>query len=80
MHLASYRTVAHAERGWTQLHHAYGGLLGSLQHEVDKVHLGSKGTYYRLKAGPLKSMAAAKALCAELKAKRQFCQPSLMGG
>lgn len=80
VHLASYRSAARAERGWTQLHRAYGGLLGDLQHEVDKVHLGSKGTYYRLKAGPLKSTDAAKALCSKLKARRQFCQPSLMHG
>ena len=34
--------------------------------------------YYRLKAGPFKSAAEAKAMCRKLKRRRQFCEPTVM--
>jgi len=78
VHLASYRSVKRAESGWLQIKRAQSKLLGSLDHEVDKVTLGSKGTYYRLKAGPLPSTEDARALCRQLKQRRQYCDPSVM--
>ncbi len=47
---------------------------------MTRVNLGKKGTYYRLKAGPLKDAAAAKAMCRKLKRRRQFCQPTMIEG
>ncbi|MCH7938085.1 MAG: SPOR domain-containing protein, partial [Proteobacteria bacterium] len=55
-------------------------ILGGLEHQVTRVNLGKKGTYYRLKAGPLKDNAAAKALCRKLKRRRQFCEPTMIEG
>lgn len=78
VHLASYRSAKQAESGWVQIRRAHGNVLGDLDHEVSKVTLGSKGTYYRLKAGPLPSVADAKELCAKLKQRRQFCDTSVM--
>lgn len=80
VHLASYRSEQQAERGWAQIRRAHGDLISGFDHEVAKVNLGSKGTYFRLKAGPLPTPDEAKTLCSKLKAKRQFCEPSLMGG
>jgi tetratricopeptide (TPR) repeat protein len=78
VHLASYRSMAQAERGWTQIKRAHSAIIGSLKHEVSKVNLGSKGVYYRLKVGPFKDSAAAKDACTKLKRRRQFCEPSMM--
>lgn len=78
VHLASYRSEKQAENGWKQIMRAHGQVLGSLQHEVSRVQLGSKGTYYRLKAGPLQSVSEAKSLCSQLKRRRQFCDTTVM--
>ncbi len=78
IHLASYRSKKQAERGWSQIRRAHGGLLGEFDHSVARVKLGKKGTYYRLKAGPLPDASAAKDMCRKLKRRRQFCEPSTM--
>ena len=80
VHLASYRTRKNADKGWGQIRRAHKSLLGGLDHQVTRVNLDKKGTYYRLKAGPLKSAAAAKDMCRKLKRRRQFCEPSVMKG
>lgn len=78
IHLASYRSREQASRGWTQLRRAYRRLLGDLKPAVAKVDLGpGKGVYYRLKAGPLASKAAADALCRKLKRHHQYCKPAV---
>lgn len=78
VHLASYRSAKQAENGWKQIMRAHGKLLGELDHEVSRVTLGSKGTYFRLKAGPLQSVSGAKSLCSQLKRRRQFCDTTVM--
>lgn len=78
VHLASYRSAKQAESGWLQIKRAHGKVIGALDHEVSKVRLGSKGTYYRLKAGPLPSVSQAKSLCSKLKKRRQFCDTTVM--
>ena len=81
VHLASYRSQKDADRGWTQLRRAHQKLLGELKPEVTKADLGQgKGIYYRLKAGPFDSPAAAEEVCRELKRLRQFCEPTFLGG
>ena len=80
IHLASYRTRANADKGWGLIRRAHQSLLGGLDHQVTRVKLGKKGTYYRLKAGPLQSAGAAKDMCRKLKRRRQFCEPSVMEG
>ena len=79
VHLASYRSEQQADRGWTQIVGAHKALLEGLDHEVSKVNLGRKGTYFRLKAGPFASADAAKEMCRKLKARRQFCEPTVLG-
>ena len=79
VHLASYRSMKQAERGWSQIKRAHKGVLGKLKHEVKKVRLGKKGTYFRLMAGPFENAGAAKNACRQLKRRRQFCEPSMMG-
>lgn len=79
VHLASYRSQKEADRGWAQIRRAHQEVLGKLDHEISKVELGAKGTFYRLMAGPLASKDAAVELCGKLKARRQFCEPAVMG-
>ena len=79
VHLASYRSKRQAERGWAQIRRAHSQILGDLPHEVTRVSLGRKGTYYRLKVGPVPSNDDARSLCKKLKLRRQFCEPSIVG-
>ena len=78
VHLASYRSLKDAERGWSQLRRAHKAELGDLQPDIGRVKLGSKGTFYRLKVGPLADEGSAKTLCQKLKRRRQFCEPTFM--
>jgi hypothetical protein len=80
VHLASYRSVKQAEDGWKLIQRRHRTVLKDMEHEVTKVDLGKKGTYYRLKAGPLPSSGEAKKICADLKKRRQFCEPTMVGG
>ncbi len=81
VHLASYRSQQAANRGWTQLRRAHSGLLGKLSADISQINLGpGKGTFFRLKAGPLNSRGAAESLCGRLKSRRQYCEPTFMGG
>ena len=78
VHLASYRSAKQAESGWVQIKRAQGDLLGDIGHTVSRVTLGSKGTYFRLKAGPLPSTDQARALCSKLKQRRQYCDTTVL--
>ena len=78
VHLASYRSMKDAERGWSQLRRAHKKELGGLEPEISKVNLGPKGTFYRLKAGPLAGKSEANTICRDLKRKRQFCEATFM--
>jgi len=78
IHLASYRTRKNADQGWAKIKRAHKNLVAGLEHKVTRVNLGRKGTYFRLKAGPFKNTAEAKAMCRKLKRRRQFCEATVM--
>ncbi len=78
VHLASYRSIKQAERGWSQLKRAHSEQLGELRHTVKKIDLGSKGVFYRLIAGPYNSKSSAADACRKLKSRRQFCEPAFV--
>lgn len=81
VHLASYRSREAADRGWTQLRRAHGDLLDGLSAEITSINLGpGKGTFYRLNAGPLVDRNVATDLCGKLKRRRQYCEPTFLGG
>ena len=80
VHLASYRSRQQADRGWQQIQRAHNEILGKLQPDVTEVNLGAgKGTYFRLRAGPLANKAAAEDICRQLKQRRQYCEPAASG-
>jgi hypothetical protein len=67
--LSSQKSREQAERGWEELKGAYPDLLGDLQLTVREVDLGeTKGTWYRVYAGPMADKTEAKALCDKIKA------------
>ncbi|MEK7245418.1 MAG: SPOR domain-containing protein [Pseudomonadota bacterium] len=81
VHLASYRSRQQADRGWQQIQLAHKEILGKLQPDITEVNLGAgKGTYFRLRAGPLANKAAADDVCRQLKQRRQYCEPAASDG
>lgn len=70
--LGALRSAPDADKEWGRIQHSNHDLLGSLKPDVVRVELGEKGTFWRLRAGPL-SEQAAKQLCTELKSRNQGC-------
>lgn len=71
--LASFRTEAAAQSGWTKFQAAYPALLGSLSPRVERVEIQGRGTFHRLYAGPFASQAGAKGLCGKISEMAQTC-------
>ena len=71
--LASLKTEADANRTWKRLSTKYKDILGPLSVHLEKADLGTKGTYFRVQAGPFTDKAAAKDVCVKLKVKGQPC-------
>ena len=61
--LASFRSRADAEAAWAKLKARHGGLLNGVSPRFEPVDLGAKGTWVRLKAGPLSSRDEAARIC-----------------
>jgi cell division septation protein DedD len=72
--MASLKSRAAVEKNWAALKRRHTDLLGKLDLNIESVQLsGGRGTYYRMQAGPLASLAQANALCASLKSRKQGC-------
>lgn len=71
--LYAARSEARALVAWKRLLTAEAELLGSLTHRVVKAAIKGRGTFYRLRAGPLKDKRAAKRLCIRLKRRGHGC-------
>lgn len=73
VHLASYRAVDEARRGWSMLQRANPDELGLLEPRTKFVRVPNKGEFFRLIGGGFSSRDKASALCESLKAKRVYC-------
>lgn len=71
--VASMRTAEDAARAADQLKRSHPDLLGKLAINVVRADLGSRGTFYRVQAGPLADEGDAKNLCQKLSAKKVGC-------
>ena len=72
--LAAARSSQGARTEWDRLKAKHGDLLGTLGLTVTKADLGpGKGIFYRLRAGPLVSENAARALCRQLAQRKVGC-------
>ncbi len=73
MHVASYRDQAHAVRGWGVVRAAAPEALAGLRARVETAEIRGE-TYYRLKAGPARSVAEAERRCGLLSAAGLYCR------
>ena len=78
LQIGAYRTIKALMRGWTILYRANADLLAEIPPRRSEVDFGDstgkpRGFYYRLNAGPLKSLSAARTLCRELQARGTAC-------
>ena len=80
VHLASYRQKESAEGGWKQLRSAHRDVLDGLEFSLQEVELAERGTFYRLKAGPLTSAEEARRICDTLTTRQVFCVVTIFGG
>ena len=71
--IASVRTEQQAEAEWRRIKNRHADLLGKLSSFYPKHESGSRGTYYRVQAGPLVDKALADLLCSQLKARKVDC-------
>jgi len=71
--LLAARSPEAAEAEWLRLRRQNVDLLGELALAVTRADLGTRGVFYRLRAGPLTSEANAKALCQRLKQRKLGC-------
>ena len=73
-HLASYRSIKGARRGWKALKKKYRKELKGLDFTTIEFDSGKRGTFIRLLGTSFKSKASANKFCKKLKAKRQYCK------
>ena len=71
--IASMFTPEAAEQAWASLQAKHKDLLGALSLDIRKATIEGRGTFYRVRAGPLDGRQAAAALCSALKARKQGC-------
>jgi tetratricopeptide (TPR) repeat protein len=78
LQIGAYRTIKNLMRGWTILYRQSGDLLEGIPPRRSEVDFGERegepsGFYYRLNAGPLKSLKQARMLCKELRERGTSC-------
>jgi cell division septation protein DedD len=65
--VASKKNQTEALASFADMQQKYPSLLGSYRPIVQKADLGAKGTWYRLRIGPIADKSAASKLCSQLK-------------
>jgi TPR repeat protein len=80
VHLASYREVEDADRGWSELMERHGDLMEGLELSINRIEIEGKGTFLRVQAGPFASPEAAAELCEKLSARGTYCRPMPAAG
>jgi hypothetical protein len=71
--LGSVRSRQEANVEWERLRRSHADILGGLQLTVLEAELGNRGTYYRLRAGPIASRGSARHLCSSLVDRKVAC-------
>lgn len=73
LQLGSVRSRQEANVEWARLKRSHADILGGLQLTVLEADLGNRGTYYRLRAGPIASQSSARHLCNSLVDRKVAC-------
>ena len=71
--LGSFESTETAEKRWQEIRKRHADLVGNLTMVVERVEIKSKGTMYRLQAGPLKSPEDVQKLCHSLAQRKVAC-------
>lgn len=74
VHLASYHTLAAAEKGWKELQTHFPDLLAGAQMVTRPFDGGVKGLFQRVLAGPYADKASARKLCAAFSKRATWCE------
>ena len=72
LQIGSYKSEDEANSAWTRAQAAHSALAGLLPN-IQKVDLGAKGTWFRLRASPFADKSAAEAACQKVKADGGSC-------
>ena len=73
IHLASFSNEANALGGWAALKARYPDHLNSKTYALRLADLGDRGIFVRLIAWPFPDSASARAVCADLQRRAQYC-------
>ena len=73
LQIGAYETQEIADGAWASFKARHGGVAGTLAEDVQRVDLGAKGIWYRLRMGPFADKTAAVAACEKLKAEGATC-------
>ena len=73
LQIGAYESSELANAAFATFKARYGSTLGDVNEDIQKVDLGAKGTWYRLRLGPYATRTEATAMCQSLKAKGATC-------
>jgi cell division septation protein DedD len=73
LQIGAFTSEAFATAAWTTFRTRYGDVAANASENIQKVDLGAKGTWYRLRIGPYASKDAASGACAKLKSEGGNC-------
>jgi hypothetical protein len=73
LQIGAYETQEIADGAWASFKARHTGIAGTLAEDVQRVDLGAKGIWYRLRMGPFADKTAAMAACEKLKAEGATC-------
>ncbi|MEA2824453.1 MAG: hypothetical protein QOF03_935 [Alphaproteobacteria bacterium] len=73
LQIGAYETQEIADGAWASFKARHTGVAGTLAEDVQRVDLGAKGIWYRLRMGPFADKTAAIAACEKLKAEGATC-------
>lgn len=73
LQLGAYRSSKDVDVAWQSLKKQFPQLLSNVNYKVERADLGSKGVFFRLKAGPFSSKTKARSVCNQLREKKQGC-------
>jgi len=65
--VSSQRSADQAQASFADMKRHYRSVLGGFEPNIQRADLGAKGTYYRVRVGPMASREAALRLCEQLK-------------
>lgn len=74
VHLASYRNVRDAEKGWARLLADHESTLNKLLVRFSEITIPEEGLFYRVEVGPFATLSEAQDLCETLAKRSAYCR------